>query len=94
MQTTDLILNGASAFSSSSLQPVWDTLDSKDIVRYRVHLSALGTSGAPLTANSYLDLIDYGASSCLSYSGVPVSADQFDPWFFGETYPTQEIFCE
>lgn len=94
MQTTVLFLNGETAFASSSLQPVWDGLDSTDLGRYRVFISATSTSGMALSANSYLDLIDYGSSTCLTYAGVPVTGDQLDPRFFDVSYPTQDIFCE
>lgn len=94
MQTTVMFLDGEPAFSSSSLQPVWDGLDSTDLGRYRVFITATSTSGIALSANSYLDLIDYGSSTCLSFTGVPVTADQFDPRFFDVSFPTQDIFCE
>jgi len=94
MRTTVLFLNGDPAFSSSSLQPIWDGLDSTDLGRYRVHINAITTSGMPLSATSYLDLVDYGASSCIALPGVPVTGDQFDPRLFDVSYPTQDIFCE
>lgn len=93
VQTTVLFLDGATAFSSTALHPIWDGLDSTDLGRYRVFITATSTSGIHLSANSYLDLIDYGTSNCLSFGGVPVTADQFDERIFNVSYPTQDIFC-
>lgn len=94
MQTTIMFLDGGTAFSSTSLYPIWGGLDSTDLGRYRVFISATSTSGIAISANSYLDLIDYGSSTCLTFAGIPVTGDQLDPRLFDVSYPTQDIFCE
>jgi hypothetical protein len=94
MSTMVMFLNGEPAFSSTSLYPVWADLDSTDLGRYRVIITATSTSGVVLSATSYLDVIDYGTSTCLPFQGLPVTGDQLDPRLFGVTYGTQDVFCE
>lgn len=94
MSTMVMFLNGEPAFSSTSLYPVWADLDSTDLGRYRVIITATSTSGVVLSATSYLDVMDYGPSACLPFDGLPVTGDQFDPRLFGISYSTQEVFCE
>lgn len=93
-QTTVLRLTGETVFNSSSLQPVWDDLDSTDLGRYQVKVSATSISGSLIAAQSYLDVIAYSEDLCLPYSGSAATGDQFDPRVFGVTFPTNEIFCE
>lgn len=94
MRTSILFPDGGTAFASTSLHPVWSDLDSTDLGRYQVIITATSISGMVLSATSHLDVIDYGPSACLTVDGVPVTGDQFDPRLFGVTYDTQEVFCE
>jgi hypothetical protein len=93
LQTLIIAPDGSVAFSSNSLWPSWEGLDSTDPGRYRVQVHAITTSGIELSGWSYLDLMTYDASMCLEHNGTPVTGDQFDPRICGVNYPTQDIFC-
>lgn len=93
LRTTILNAAGDTSFYSDALAPVWSDLDSSDQGHYRVHVKAISTSGITLLGNAPLAVMYYPYTDCLSYTGIPVTGDQFDPREWGLTYPSQEHFC-
>ena len=94
MQCSVLNAEGVVVFSSQSHFPVWNDLDTTDLGRYNIYVSAVSLSGVALAAQSDLYVMDYNTNMCLPFTGTPVTIDQLDPRIFGVTYPTNEIFCE
>ena len=93
VQITIFRMNGSTVFNSNALWPRWPDAASVDLGRYRLLVSATSLSGVQLTGWSFLDVMDYGANTCLPYDGLPVCGDQLDPRICGVPYPTNEIFC-
>jgi hypothetical protein len=86
-------MDGDVVFSSTDQTSGWTDLDSSDVGRYRVSVQVVSGSGVTLSAQSYLDIMDYGTNSCLEYAGEPVTGDRLDPRRCDMLYPTNEIFC-
>jgi hypothetical protein len=94
METEVMAINGSIAFYSTSLNPVWSDIDSSDVGRYRVTVTATSLSGVDLSGRSDLDIMLYGQDTCLLFDGTPITSDQLDPRAFGVSYSTNEVFCQ
>ena len=71
----------------------WDGQDPTGTGPYAVQVQALTTSGITLGGQATLTRLSYDGVPCLTYTGTPVTGDQFDPRLCGPVYATNEAFC-
>jgi len=85
---------GDVVFTSQDLAPQWDGNDTTGTGPYMVHVAGITTSGITLSGRSRLHVLTYGTALCLTYSGAPVTPDQFDPRTCGPVFTSNDIFCQ